>query len=188
MAQGWPWPAGSAAGRRPLIAGLYLALPPRFLAVFSLNSVGQYVDVLALGGIALALVARAGATGRGRAPAATCAAAGFLLGAAFWQQPVALSYVAAAVVVLALRRGSGLSWAVAGFAVGVLPVVLWNVQHDWASGDIMGRDPGELRAQADAVPRLLRRTLTISFPILAGLAPRPSLGRGRGGAAPPPSR
>src|SRR4029077_14549149 len=28
-----------------------------------------------------------------------------------------------------------------------------------------------LRAQADALPRLLRRTLTISFPILAGLAP-----------------
>jgi hypothetical protein len=75
------------------------------------------------------------------------------------------------VAVLALRRGWGLPWAAAGFAVGVLPVVLWNAQHDWASGDIMGRDPGELRAQADAVPRLLRRTLTISFPILAGLAP-----------------
>ena len=66
---------------------------------------------------------------------------------------------------------TGLPWAVAGFAVGVLPVVLWNAQNDWASGDIMGRDPGELRAQADALPRLLRRTLTISFPILAGLAP-----------------
>ena len=158
-------------GRRAaLFTGLYLALPPRFLAVFSLNSVGQYVDVLALGGVALALVARAtGASGR--AHAASCATAGFLLGAAFWQQPVALSYVAAAVVVLALRRGPGLWWALAGFAVGALPVVLWNLQHHWASGDIMGRDPAELRAQADALPRLLRRTLTISFPILAGLAP-----------------
>lgn len=160
-------------GRRAaLITGLYLALPPRFLAVFSLNSVGQYVDVLALGGVALALIGRnAGAVeGRPRASAA-CAAAGFLLGAAFWQQPVALSYAAAALVVLALRRDRGLLWAVAGFAVGALPVLLWNVQNDWASGDIMGRDPGELRAQADALPRLLRRTLTISFPILAGLAP-----------------
>jgi hypothetical protein len=130
------------------------------------------VDVLALGGIALALVARAGAEGvTSRAQAVSCAAAGFLLGVAFWQQPVALSYVAAAVAVLALRRGWGLPWAVAGFAVGVLPVVLWNGQHGWASSDIMGRDPGELRAQADALPRLFRRTLTISFPILAGLAP-----------------
>ena len=46
----------------------------------------------------------------------------------------------------------------------------------------MGRDPGELRAQADALPRLLRRTLTISFPILAGLAPGHPVGRRRGGA------
>ena len=177
--------AGMALARRlggrpaAIITGLYLALAPRFLLVFSLNSVGQYVDVLALGGMALALLARsdaprAGSTGDGaspRAQAATCAAAGFLLGAAFWQQPVALSYAAATLVVLALRRGTGLPWALAGFAVGALPVVLWNVQHDWASGDIMGRDPGALRAQADALPRLLRRTLTISFPILAGLAP-----------------
>ena len=170
--------AGMALARRiagtpaAWITGLYLALPPRFLAVFSLNSVGQYVDVLALGGLALALAARvAHDDGDTSHPAAACAAAGFLLGAAFWQQPVALSYAAAALVVLALRRGGGLPWAVAGFAVGALPVVLWNVQNEWASSDIMGRDPGELRAQADALPHLLRRTLTISFPILAGLAP-----------------
>ena len=153
-------------GRRAAVcAGLYLALPPRFLAVFSLNSVGQYVDVLALGGIALALVAPVGA-GPGRA-----AAAGLLLGAAFWQQPVALCFVAAGLVVLALRRGPAVAWLAAGIAVGALPVLLWNVQHDWASGDIMGRGPDELRMQVEAFPRLLRRTLTISFPILAGLAP-----------------
>jgi hypothetical protein len=170
--------AGMALARRiggtpaAWITGLYLALPPRFLAVFSLNSVGQYVDVLALGGVALALVARVAIDDEGSSrPAARCAAAGFLLGAAFWQQPVALSYAAATAVVLALRRGPGLAWAAAGFAVGALPVLLWNAQHDWASGDIMGRDPAELRAQAEALPRLVQRTLTISFPILGGLAP-----------------
>jgi hypothetical protein len=163
--------AGMALARRiagrpaAACAGLYLALPPRFLAVFSLNSVGQYVDVLALGGIALALVAPVGA-GAGRA-----AAAGVLLGAAFWQQPVALSFVAAGLLVLALRRGPGIAWLAAGIAVGALPVLLWNAQHDWASGDILGRGPDELRMQVEAFPRLLRRTLTISFPILAGIAP-----------------
>ncbi len=168
--------AGMAVARRiagrpaAIISGLYLALAPRFLVVFSLNGVGQYVDVLALGGVALALVARPMASGP-RAHAAVCAGAGVLLGAGFWQQPVALSYVAAAVIVLALRRGNGLAWAMGGFAVGALPVVLWNLHHAWASGDIMGRDPADLRAQADALPRLLRRTLTISFPILAGVAP-----------------
>jgi len=187
--------AGMALARRiggpsaAVITGLYLALPPRFLAVFSLNSVGQYVDVLALGGAALALIGTTpapvtdskgdtlGSPGnpaddRARA-AAISAAAGFLLGAAFWQQPVALSFIIAGFAALALRgdRGRGVAWASAGFAVGVLPVILWNAQNDWASGDIMGRDPSELRAQADALPRLLRRTLTISFPILAGVAP-----------------
>ena len=41
-----------------LVTGLYLALGPKFLTTFSLNCVGQYVDVLALGGVALALLAR----------------------------------------------------------------------------------------------------------------------------------
>ena len=41
-----------------LVAGLYLALSPRFLTVFSLNCTGQYVEILALGMLALALVAR----------------------------------------------------------------------------------------------------------------------------------
>jgi hypothetical protein len=163
--------AGMALARRiagrpaAVCAGLYLALPPRFLAVFSLNSVGQYVDVLALGGVALALLAPP-AAGTGR-----IAAAGVLLGAAFWQQPVALSFVAAGLLVVALRRGAGIAWLAAGLAVGALPVLLWNVQHDWASGDILGRGPDELRMQIEAFPRLLRRTLTISFPILAGTAP-----------------
>jgi hypothetical protein len=163
--------AGMALARRiagrpaAVCAGLYLALPPRFLAVFSLNSVGQYVDVLALGGMALALLAPVG-TGPGRA-----AAAGILLGAAFWQQPVALSFVAAGLAVAALRRGPAIAWLAAGIAVGALPVLLWNLQHDWASGDILGRGPDELRMQVEAFPRLLRRTLTISFPILAGIAP-----------------
>jgi hypothetical protein len=163
--------AGMALARRiagrpaAVVTGLYLALPPRFLAVFSLNSVGQYVDVLALGGLALALVARPD-TSRGAA-----AAAGVLLGAAFWQQPVALSFVAAALVALALRRGTGVAWALVGIAVGALPVLLWNLQHDWASGDILGREPSALRAQVEALPRLVRRTLTISFPILGGLTP-----------------
>jgi hypothetical protein len=38
-------------GRAAAVAsGLYLALGPKFLTVFSLNSVGQYVDVLARAG------------------------------------------------------------------------------------------------------------------------------------------
>jgi len=159
-----------------LTTGLYLAMGPKFLTIFCLNSVGQYADVLALGGLALALLARqldldlSGWRARGH-----YLGFGLLLGAAFWQQPVALAYAATAGLVLLLRRRTWRDpWAVLaglGFLVGALPLLLWNLQHDWASGDIMGRDSDLLWAQAVALPALIQQTLTVAFPILAGLSP-----------------
>jgi hypothetical protein len=165
------------AGREAaLVTGLYLAISPRFLTVFSVNCVGQYVDVLALGGLALVLVARLLSEDRRGADArGSYLAIGLLLGAAFWQQPVALAYAGAVVIALALRRATWPDgWALllpVGAFVGALPVLLWNVQNHWQTGDIMGREPGELAAQADALPHLIRRTLTISFVTLSGLSP-----------------
>jgi hypothetical protein len=157
-------------------AGVYLAVSPRFLTVFSLNCVGQYVEVLALGGVALAVLARVLAEERHGVEARRAyAAVGFLLGAAFWQQPVALSYAGAAAIALLLRRRTWRdAWTLlvpAGLVLGLLPVLLWNAQHDWASADILGREPSELKAQVDALPRLARRAVQISFPILSGLSP-----------------
>jgi hypothetical protein len=157
-------------------AGLYLAIAPRFLTVFSLNCVGQYVDVLALGGIALALLAwildeeRSGASARG-----AYLAVGLCLGAAFWQQPVALGYVAAAAVGLALRRATWRDpWVLLvllGGVIGLLPALTWNAQHGWQSGGVLHRDLADLRAQADALPYLVQRTFFRSLPVLAGLSP-----------------
>jgi hypothetical protein len=156
-------------------AGLYLALGPKFLTVFSLNSVGQYVDVLALGGLALALVApllQADPSPRDRLRAL---AVGLLLGAAFWQQPVATCYAIAVFGALALRRGPGgrtrWGWTIAGALVGALPVVLWNLRHGWATGAVMSPDSAGLRAQAEALPYLVGRTVDTSVPVLAGVSP-----------------
>jgi hypothetical protein len=159
-----------------LAAGLYLALGPKFLTTFSLNCVGQYVDVLALGGVALACLARvldedrSGVSARG-----AYLAIGALLGAAFWQQPVALSYAGVVVLALALRRTTWKDpWTLlvpVGFALGALPVLLWNLQNGWGSGEIMGRGVDDLGAQADALARVVRKTVGVAFPILAGLSP-----------------
>lgn len=159
-----------------LVTGAYLALSPKFLTTFSLNCVGQYMDVLALGGLALALLARLLDDGLGgREARLHYFAIGFLLGAAFWQQPVALAYVGAVALALVLRRRTwGDAWTgllLPGFAVGVLPVVIWNLLNAWGTSDVVGRDPRELLAQAEALPVLVARTLTRAFPVLAGLSP-----------------
>jgi hypothetical protein len=159
-----------------LFCGLYLALSPRFLTVFSLNCVGQYVDVLALGGCALALCARLLERGdEGRDARGTYLAIGVLLGAAFWQQPVAVCYALGVALVLALRRATWRDpWTLlvaAGALLGVLPVLLWNARHGWATGEIVGRDASEVEGQMGALLVLLRRTATVAFPILAGLSP-----------------
>src|SRR5436309_3283358 len=87
-----------------LAAELYLAYSPRFLTVFSLNCVGQYVDVLALDGLALVVVGRLLSEERRGADARwSYLGAGLLVGAAFWQQPVALAYAGAVALALALR-------------------------------------------------------------------------------------
>jgi 4-amino-4-deoxy-L-arabinose transferase-like glycosyltransferase len=166
-------PHGRAAA---LFCGLYLAIGPRFPTVLTLNSVGQYADVLALGGLALALLARVlQEDARGRPARAAYFAIGLLLGAAFWQQPVALSYAIASAVVLLLaartRRDPWALAALAGAAVGALPVLIWNLRNGWQSGEIMGRDPADVMAQAEALPATIARTFSVSFPILSGLSP-----------------
>ena len=156
-------------------AGLYLALGPKFLTVFSLNSVGQYVDVLALGGLALALVAPVLAGEIEGDQRLRLFAVGALLGAAFWQQPVALCYAIAVGASLALCRRPGRAarwaWTALGVLVGGVPVLVWNARNDWATGALLGPDGGGLRSQAAALPYLVRRTLGTSLPVLAGVSP-----------------
>jgi Dolichyl-phosphate-mannose-protein mannosyltransferase len=156
--------------------GIYLAVSPRFLTVFSLNSVGQYVDILALGGLALAVLARLLEGPGGIRSRWSYLTLGFLLGAAFWQQPVALAYGIAAVVVLALRRETWqdpwTSLVAVGIFMGVLPVVLWNAQNNWDSSFILGREPSDVQGQIAAIPVLAERAVQVAFPVLAGLSPR----------------
>jgi hypothetical protein len=165
-----------AGAQAALVAGLYLAIAPRFLSVFSLNCVGQYVDVLALGGLALLLLARLLDDERhGVAARRAYLGIGALLGAAFWQQPVALSYVivCAAVLLLWMLRWRDV-WvllAPLGVAVGALPLLLWNLANDWATGEILGRSADHVGSQAKTLPSLLGQTFSIALPRLAGLSP-----------------
>jgi hypothetical protein len=158
------------------VTGIYLAISPRFLTVFSVNSVGQYVDILALGGIALALVARLLDEPGGQEARSSYFLLGLLMGVAFWQQPVAFAYWIAVFAVLALRRETWRDpWTTlvgVGIFLGILPVMIWNLRNNWDSSFILGREPSEVQAQIAAIPVLAERAVLVAFPVLAGLSPR----------------
>jgi hypothetical protein len=172
------WLARLVAGRvAAVVAGLYVAVGPKFLTTLSLNAQGQYVEILALGGLGLAGVAwvlSRDLSGRAAAPA--YAAVGVALGAAFWQQPVALCYLVTAGAVLGLRRRTWRDpWVLlvpAGIFVGGLPVLIWNLLNDWGTRDIVAANTTSLAGMLELLPRHVQRTLSISFPVLAGFSPQ----------------
>jgi hypothetical protein len=157
--------AGALGGTpAALCAGAFLAVSPRFLAAFSLNNVGQYPEVNAMGALALALLAAGGGP----------LAAAFVAGLALWQQLVAVSFLAVVgAAILATpdwRRPAHLARALAGFAAGTYPIWIWNAAHGWATFDFFrrgGKDPLERLA---GVPERLERTIGVSFPKLFGLS------------------
>ena len=177
--------AGRGAG---LVAGLYLALSPKFLTTFSLNAVGPIRGRAGPGrrfapapglppGRRRARPRRDLARSRpARRPSACPASASGTSwappsGSNRWRSPTR----APCFVALALRRAdlarAGRSLLPLGLVVGALPVLIWNLQNGWGSGDILGRDPQELLAQAEALPVLVARTATRAFPVLTGLSP-----------------
>ena len=144
-------------------AGLFMALSPRFLVAFSLNNVGQYPEVNALGALGLVALCTRGAL----------LAAGFLLGLAVWQQLLAVYFVAtAAVLVLAtpaLRRPRGIAEMVGGFFCGSYPLWVWNAANGWATFDLFRRGSKQPVDRIAGLPDRIERTLAVSFPKMFGL-------------------
>ena len=167
MALAWR-AAGSLAA---VVAGLFMAVSPRFLVAFSLNNVGQYPEVNALGALALVALSARGAL----------LAAGFLLGLAVWQQLLAVYFVAtAAVLVLAtpeLRRLRRIADAAVGFVAGSYPLWVWNAANGWATFDLFRRGGKQPADRIAGLPDRIERTLSVSFPKLFGLT---DLGAGPG--------
>jgi hypothetical protein len=153
------------AGGMPaaVAAGLFMAISPRFLVAFSLNNVGQYPEVNALGALALVALSTRGAL----------LAAGFLLGLAVWQQLLAVYFVAtAAVLVLATpewRRPRRIADAAMGFFAGSYPLWLWNAANGWATFDLFRRGGKQPADRIAGLPDRIERTLAVSFPKLFGL-------------------
>ena len=156
--------ARDAGGTRAALgAGLFMAVPPRFLMAFSLNNVGQYPEVNALGTLGLALLM--GSQG--------LLLPGFLIGLAVWQQLLGVYFVIVAALAVALtpewRRARRVAGGVAGFVAGSYPVWAWNAAHGWATLDFFRRGGKEPAERLAGLPERLVQTMAVSFPKMFGL-------------------
>jgi hypothetical protein len=126
----WLFGAGPA-----LLSGLYAAFAPVFVTRYSLNNDGTYVELMALGTLALWLGARWTQAKEGRAVMALVA--GILLGLAFWLHVFAVIHIAAlaGIFVLFGIRHAPASLAALGLgsALGAAPALLWNAANQWRS-------------------------------------------------------
>lgn len=149
--------------RAALGAGLFMAVPPRFLMAFSLNNVGQYPEVNALGTLGLALIVGPGAL----------LLPGFLIGLAVWQQLLGIYFVIVAAVAVALtpelRRTRRVAAGLAGLLAGSYPVWAWNATHAWATLDFFRRGGKQPMERLAGVPERLAQTVSVSFPKMFGL-------------------
>ena len=149
--------------RAALGAGLFMVVSPRFLTAFSLNNVGQYPEVNALGTLALVLLT----------PGAGLLLPGFVLGLALWQHLLALYFILAAGVAAlktpALRRPRILVDGVSGFVAGAYPVFIWNAANAWATLEWVGKGGKHPADRLTGFAEQLGRTFTVSFPKLFGL-------------------
>jgi 4-amino-4-deoxy-L-arabinose transferase-like glycosyltransferase len=144
-------------------AGLFMAVSPRFLTAFSLNNVGQYPEVNALGTLALVLLT----------PGTGLLLPGFVLGLALWQQLLALYFILAAALAVvftpSLRRPRLLVDGVSGFLAGAYPVFIWNAANAWATLEWVGKGGKHPADRLTGFPEQLGRTFSVSFPKLFGL-------------------
>jgi hypothetical protein len=119
-------------------AAALLAIPPAYGLVLWLKPWAPYTEVVLLGSVCLscALAVRGAASARHLAWLAFgCGAAG---GLALWMHPLAVCYLAAAAVALVTSATprhwlAATSFGLAGFAVGGVPIWLFNLQTDGAT-------------------------------------------------------
>ncbi len=155
--------AARAGGRvAALGAGLLLAIPPRFLAAFSLNNVGQYPEVNALGALTLVLLA---------ADAPVVAA--FVLGLALWQQLVGLYFAIVMALVVLITPGWRSPKRIAAMAGALLaavwPIVAWNILNGGATLGFAQRGGKHPLDRITGFPAQAWKTVTVSLPKLFGM-------------------
>jgi hypothetical protein len=137
---GTSWLLGREVGGRPAawFAALLAAVPPVYVLVLSLKPWAPYTEVILLGSLSLLCALRLGWPRSAQHDARWALGCGVAGGLALWMHPLAVWYLAAAALTLVMRvRGRRLlkvaAWGGLGFAIGGLPIWLYNLQTDGAT-------------------------------------------------------
>jgi hypothetical protein len=146
----------------------YLALPPSFLALWSIKARGGYVELLALGQ-ALTVMTAWVTEQRSRRPW-RFGLLGLLSGLLLWTHVLGLIYVVPAALHLAVRLrrailGTPLLAWVTCLLIGGMPALVYNLQHDWETLTALSTTGTTLEAFQENLRALLR----IGLPIIVGL-------------------
>ena len=163
--------AGLDVGRARL-AALYAVFAPAFVTRYSLSNDGNYVEVLALGTLALLFAVR-GREADAESRRVLAWAAGLALGLAFWSHILAVIPAAAAGLAFAFVSVAAVPRLLAGFALGALPSLLWNLGNGGESFLYLmpgGQSVGSL----ESGPPFLARVAGIAveqWPVLMGYDP-----------------
>jgi Dolichyl-phosphate-mannose-protein mannosyltransferase len=131
--------AREAAGRAAAwFAAALMAVPPVYVLVLSLKPWAPYTEVILLGSLTLTYALRLAWPRPFQRDGRWAFACGLLGGLALWMHPLAVWYLATAALVL-LARVRGARWlsivaaGLGGFAVGGLPIWIFNVQTGGAT-------------------------------------------------------
>lgn len=163
--------------RTARISGLALAVGPALVLRFSVEPGYNYLQSMAFGTLALALLfPLAGRGGWWRLPAAA-----FSLGLALWAQPLGAVYMPAALVLVlgpaltAWRDPDqrrilllALGWSLTALALALGPALAYNLQHDAATVRFLLGRPSHLPI---GLAEKVRRLLVWGVPVLLGILP-----------------
>lgn len=146
-----------AGGIAAIFAAVLIAAPPAYALVLWLKPWAPYTEVVLFGTVALGAAVRLAWPRPGQHDARWAALCGAAGGFALWMHPLAVTYLAAAAVsVLAVARGQQrwlriLVGGALGFAVGGLPIWIYNLQTGGATVRFIVSGTGGQRADRLAV-------------------------------------
>jgi hypothetical protein len=164
-------------GVAALCAG-FLIFPSNLLINWGTWAGSGYLEMMALGTGAILLVLPPLKDPENASPFRLPAAL-LLLGLALWVQPLAAAYVLAVLALLSgriiaavrepTRWASGIGLTVvcaAAFAIGMAPLLIFNLQNDWSTVAYLTRRSAHL-----GLLTILGKSVVSAIPVLLGLAP-----------------